>query len=359
MLTKKQIEEIREHLDRAQNPVFFFDNDVDGLVSFLLLQRYIERGKGVAVKSYPGLAKDYFRKVDELNADYIFILDKPIVDKEFFDEAEKFNIPVVWIDHHDIEEGVEIPKFVNYYNPLPNKKSKKDFYKNQMAGEPTSYLAYSVSRKKEDIWLAVCGCIGDRYFPNFYEEFMEKYSELGFESENPFDIFYKSKIGEMANLFNFALKDRISNVVNMSKFLMKVKSPSEVFEENKKNKSMHQRFEQINAKYQKLLTRANIVAENSGKILFFKFGGDLSIASDLSNELNYLYPDKITVVAFDNGYKMNISMRGENVRDLISKAMKNLENSTGGGHRNAVGGTVRAEDFEKFKDKLEKLVITK
>lgn len=357
MLIKKQIEEIREHLDKAQNPVFFFDNDVDGLIAFLLLQRYIGRGKGVAIKSYPGMTKDYFRKVEELNSDYIFILDKPIVDKEFFDEVEKINIPVVWMDHHKLDEGVEVPKFVNYYNSMLNKKSKKDFYKGQSTAEPTSYLAYMVSRKKEDIWLAVCGCIGDRYFPDFYTEFMKKYSELGLNSENPFDIFYKSKIGAMANLFNFALKDRISNVVSMSKFLMKVKSPSEVFEENKKNMSMHKRFEQINAKYQKILLRAKIVAENSGKILFFKFGGDLSISSDLSNELNYLYPDKIVVVAFDNGYKMNISMRGNDVRDLIAKAINGLENATGGGHKNAVGGSVRAEDFEKFKENLEKLVI--
>ena len=50
MLTQKQIDEVREHLDKAQNPLFFFDNDNDGLTSFLLLRRFIDRGKGVAVK---------------------------------------------------------------------------------------------------------------------------------------------------------------------------------------------------------------------------------------------------------------------------------------------------------------------
>ena len=84
MLTKKQIDEIRQHLDKAQNPVFFFDNDPDGLCSFLLLQRYIERGKGVPIKSFPELTEDYFRKVNELNADYIFILDTPVVSQDFF-----------------------------------------------------------------------------------------------------------------------------------------------------------------------------------------------------------------------------------------------------------------------------------
>ena len=71
MLTQKQIKEIKEHLEKAQNPVFFFDNDSDGLCSFLLLSRWMNRGKGVAVKSFPDLNEGYFRKVDELNADYI------------------------------------------------------------------------------------------------------------------------------------------------------------------------------------------------------------------------------------------------------------------------------------------------
>ena len=48
MLSEKQMQELKEHLDRAQNPLFFFDNDADGLCSFLLLARYIGRGKGVA-----------------------------------------------------------------------------------------------------------------------------------------------------------------------------------------------------------------------------------------------------------------------------------------------------------------------
>ena len=120
MLTQKQISQIKEHLDRAQNPLFFFDNDQDGLCSFLLLQRYIRRGKGIPVRSFPDLDVSYFKRIMELNADYIFILDKPVVSEEFLKEVKKVNIPVVWIDHHEIQE--EIPKFVDYYNPLLNKE---------------------------------------------------------------------------------------------------------------------------------------------------------------------------------------------------------------------------------------------
>jgi single-stranded DNA-specific DHH superfamily exonuclease len=139
MLTKKQVEEIKEHLEKAQNPLFFFDNDNDGLCSFLLLQRYIGRGKGIPIKSFPELTPDYFRKIRELNADYIFILDKPVISKEFFKEVEQINVPIVWIDHHIIDKK-NIPDFVNYYNPLLNN--------NGTTVEPTTYLCYQVSQKK-------------------------------------------------------------------------------------------------------------------------------------------------------------------------------------------------------------------
>lgn len=89
MLTKEQMQEIREHLNNSQNPVFFFDNDQDGLCSFLLLQKYLGRGKGFPIKTSPALTKDYLRKVDEFNSDYVFVLDKPEISEDFVTEIEK------------------------------------------------------------------------------------------------------------------------------------------------------------------------------------------------------------------------------------------------------------------------------
>src|SRR3989344_7858184 len=103
MLTSKQIEEVREHLNKAGNPVFYFDNDADGLCSFLLLSRFIGRGKGVAVRSYPNLDKGYARKAMELGADYVFVLDKPTLSEEFVSAIAEMNLPMVWIDHHDVD----------------------------------------------------------------------------------------------------------------------------------------------------------------------------------------------------------------------------------------------------------------
>ncbi len=344
MLTSTQIKEIKEHLEKAQNPVFYFDNDPDGLCSFLLLQKYIGRGKGVPIKSFPGLSTDLFRKISELNADYVFILDKPVVSEEFFKEVEQINIPIVWIDHHEIPK--EIPEFVNYYNPFLNK---------QKNAEPVTALCYQISQRKEDLWLGVIGCISDKFYPDFYPEFLEKYPELGSKSKNAFEILYKSQIGKISRMFAFGLKDRTTNVINMLKFLMKAKNPSDVLEENSKNYLMYTRFEEINKKYEKFLEKASN-QENSEKLLFFQYGGDLSISSELSNELSFKFPKKIIVVAYFTGVKANISVRGENIREKVLKSIEGLEGATGGGHEDAVGVRVRIDDLDKFRKKFEELI---
>ena len=347
MFTKKQINEIKNHLSKAQNPLFFFDNDPDGLCSFLLLQRFIGRGKGVAIKTFPELSAEYFRKVNELNADYIFVLDKPLISDEFFKEAMQINIPVVWIDHHETNVK-KIPKFVNYYNPLLNSSK---------TNEPVTYLCYKITNKKDDLWIAAAGCISDRYVPDFYSEFEKAYPDLSVSSDSSdaAEIYYNSQLGKIIKLFSFALKDRTSNVVSMLKFLMKVKTPYEILEENNKNYLMYKRLREIDKKYKKLLHKAIDSAGNKN-LLFFQYGGDLSISSDLANELRYKFQDKIISVAYLSGEKVNLSLRGEKVRELALSAIKDLKGATGGGHEKAVGVKVRLEDLKQFREKLEELI---
>jgi len=343
MLTKKEVLQIREHLDRAQNPVFFFDNDPDGLCSFLLLQRYIGRGKGVPIRSFPGMSVDYFRKVGELNADYIFILDKPVVSKEFFDEVEKVNIPVVWIDHHKIDKKT-VPKFVSYYNSALGKARKC---------EPVTYLCQKITNKKEDLWLGVVGCISDRFVPDFYNKFTKSYPDLSINSKEAFEILYKSQIGIIIRMFCFALKDKTTSVMQMIRFLISVKTPYEVLEESSKNRDMHIRFKQISKKSEKFIEKAKLGADE-GNILFFQYSGDLSISADLSNELTYLFPDKIIVVIFTSGIKANVSVRGNKIKEMVLKSIEGLEGATGGGHENAVGAQVKIGGLEEFKERMRK-----
>jgi single-stranded DNA-specific DHH superfamily exonuclease len=347
-LTKKQISEIREHLEKAQNPLFLFDNDQDGLCSFLLLQRYIKRGKGFPVKNSRSSGSDYIRKINEFGSDYIFILDVPEFSEEFFTEVRKFNIPIVWIDHHDTEKK-KIPAFANYYNPFFNKKN---------SNEPVTFLCWEIVKKvrKEDLWLGVIGCISDSFVPDFYDDFKKDNPELSLDKKgiSAFDIFYGSEIGKISRILGFGLKDKTSNVIMMVKFLMKSKGPYDILHENKDNKSFHKRFVEIDKKYTALIKKAKQEVSVDYKFVFFKYAGDTSMSSEISNGLSYLFPKKYIFVAYTNGAKVNISARGNNVRDKVLNIIENLENATGGGHENAVGAQIQKEDLKKFEDMVLK-----
>lgn len=345
MLTQKQISKIREHAEKAQNPLFFFDNDNDGLCSFLLLQRFLGRGKGVAIKSFPDLNISYYRKVVELKPDYIFILDKPFVSREFLEKAKQDNIPIVWIDHHLIDKPED--KEIDYYNTHHEDNNN----------EPVSYICYKVTNKKEDIWLAIIGCISDCYLPDFFEEFNKKYPDLSKKDpKSAFDLLYSTEIGKIARILDFSLKDTTTNVINMLRFMTRVKNPLDILEENNKTKQILRRYEQINTKYQELMEKAR--KQKGDKLLYFQYGGKLSLSANLSNQLIYEFPKKIVVVAYLNKDIANISIRGNDkeILGLTLEAIKGIEGATGGGHKYATGAKMNVSSVPIFKERIEKLV---
>jgi single-stranded DNA-specific DHH superfamily exonuclease len=333
--------EARELLHASQNPVFFFDNDPDGLASFLLLRRYIGRGKGVAIKSFPDLNAGYVRKLYEFKPDYIFILDKPLIAKEFVDVALQLGIKIVWIDHHPLQEH----KNIFYFNPLASAPE---------SNEPTAYWAYKIAGKSEDLWIAMIGCISDWFLPEFSPEFFRQYQDLFADVKTPAKALYETQLGRIAKILSFALKDKTSNVIRMIKFLVDAKTPYEVLEENAKTKSIYHRFEQINRKYTKLLEKAKGMA--SKKLVFFQYSGDLSISGELANELFYLFPDKTVAVAYIKGNSAQISLRAaHDIREKTAKAMQGIEGRSGG-HRNACAANIAVSDLLKFRDNLKKLI---
>ena len=144
------------------------------------------------------------------------------------------------------------------------------------------------------------------------------------------------------------LKDSTSNIVKLQNFLISAKGPEEVFEESGKNYDFRKKHKEIEKKYNSLL---GIAKENiEGNLLFFEYGGDLSISSELSNRLSYLYPEKYIVISFNKGNVSNLSLRGKNVRAVLLKVLKKFEDATGGGHRDAVGAKIKTEDLGEFKD---------
>lgn len=333
MLSQIQLKEIRESLENSQNPLFFFDNDVDGLCSFLIMQRFLGRGRGISIKSFPELDRSYYKKVEELNADTVFILDKPLVDILFLKDLEERNIPVVWIDHHEME-SIEFPTNVRYYNSFPS-------------AEPVTYLSYQVTKKKEDLFLAMIGCIGDVYLPDFAKEFTEKNPDLFNLNIPVFDSLFLTEIGKAVRLLNFALKDTVTNVVNMIRYLSQITNIYEILQESNKSKTFHLRAKQLEKIHNKLVQKAenNLTEE---KLFVFTYSGDTAMSADLANWLYFKHKDKMVIVAFRKQDKLSVSLRGKEAKKILFKITKKIPEISGGGHDEACGAQVPTDLFEKF-----------
>lgn len=345
MLNEKQVREIREHLEKAQNPLFYYDNDADGLCSFVILRKFIDRGKGVAVRSFPDLNASYARKAQELNSDYVFVLDKPELSKEFVEEIDNLGLPIVWIDHHNVEAGdfEKDAKNLFIYNPARGGFGDKGDY-------PTTYMAYQISRKKEDAWLGVIGCIADHHFPDFVDDFKEKYPEFWGDVKGSFEAYYQTELGKIAMMLNFGLKDSVTNVVRLQNFLISCKGPADVLQEVPANYSLRKKYNEVKKKYDVLVERAKSFAR--GKLIFFEYSGELSISSEIANAISYVYPGKYVVIAYKKGEVSNLSLRGKNVKKILENVLDEV-GGTGGGHEDAVGARINTRELGRFKEILE------
>lgn len=346
MLSEKELDEIRTLLQKSQNPLFFFDNDVDGLASFLLLSRFLQRGKGVVIKSYPDLNVTYIRKLHEIKSDTVFILDKPLVAPEFLEACKQLSLPVVWIDHHQPQQK-DFVKDLYYFNPLSSSKTS----------EPVSFLCYSSTKKKDDEWIAMLGCLADYFLPEFAKEFAKTYSDIFTYHKNPAEILFNTEFGKLVKILAFSLKDSTSNVLRMMRFMQKVSNPYTILnKETRDAQFVYSRYERINRKYSKLIEKAKKIGKKSKRVLFFSYSGDLSISADIANELLYYFPGKLIVVAYLSGSKANVSLR-DNTLDLrifLDKVMEGIE-GTYGGHKAACGATIASSDLSRFKERIFKL----
>jgi len=343
MLTPDQLEEIRQKLETSQNPLFFYDNDVDGLCSFLILRRALDRGKGVAIKSFPDLKAQYTKKVDELNPDAIIILDKAELSEEFASYVEEKNIPMIWIDHHETKTTKDTVQKTSYFTSHPS-------------AEPVSYIAQKIFNRPQDLWLAVIGCIGDVYLPSFAEKFAEENPDLLTQNPDAFTLLQTTTIGKIARMLNFGLMDTTTNIINLTKYLFKATNPYDILEENSYTKQFHKRVNQLEEFFQKQIQKAESQVDKNSSVIFFTYSGNTSMSSEISNRLAFNYKDKLIIVAFLRPEKANISIRGQRALEITKAATKDILGATGGGHEEATGAMVPISDFERFKSNIKKLL---
>ncbi|MCC7574438.1 hypothetical protein KO361_02510 [Candidatus Woesearchaeota archaeon] len=333
MITEQEIQEIRTKLKESAKPLFFFDDDADGVTSFVMMYKLAGDGKGVCVKGKPTLEAEYIRKVEEYSPDRVFILDKPIVEQEFLDQVTQ---EVIWLDHHPVQDN----KNVKYYNP--RKKNDED-------NRPTSYWAYQVCKElPEALWLAGIGVVGD-WSLALKEELNKEYPDLLPENiTSAPEALFKTKLGELVKIIDFNLKGTTTQVMQSIKILTRIESPYEILEQSSpKGKYLYKKYAAIKEKYDSLKKGVEVTEE---PIIFFKYTDNkLAISSMLSNELLFENPDKIIIVAREKSNELMLSIRSTNINvsEILKESLTGT-NGYGGGHDNACGACINKDGFETF-----------
>lgn len=342
MLKDKEVEEIKEILDKTENPLIYYDDDCDGLCSYLLLKNYLKKGKGVVVKSLPILDVVFLRKFKETSPDFVFIVDMPLVSQEFINEI---NVPIIWIDHHPLVER----KGVRYYNSMKWSNGHED---------STTSLCYQIV--KGPLWIAMVGSVADWRIPSFKEEFLKQYPDLfNEEITNPGDGIYKTKLGELIKIFSSILKGSTTDVNKLVSVLSKIESPYEILnKETSRGKFIYKYYESINKHYDILLKEALKSVDENEKLIAFTYSGKkYSFSSELSNELIYRYPEKVVLIAREKDGEMKVSLRGGKVSltEIAKKASEGLDGRIGG-HEYAAGGNFKKKDFVIFLQRVKELI---
>src|SRR3989338_5534081 len=333
MLTPKEVQFVREELASAKNPLFFYDDDADGLASFLILYRIHREGKGAILKTSSILDERSLRKVEELNPDKIFVLDIPVISQEFIDQAKR---PIFWIDHHQPLSRTN----VHYYNPR---------IKDPDAYIPTTRMAWQISQAHEDLWIATIGCLADWHMPDFIDEFIAKYPHFLSQKTDLPTVVFKEPVSRLIKMLFFILKGPTSEIHKSIKILTKIKSPDEIFQQQTtKGKFIYKRFENINKKYEVLLDEAKKQVTRSKLFLFIYTEKQWSFTTNLANELTALYPKKVIVIARKKSGEMKCSIRAQTpISQALEQALVGI-NGRGGGHPTACGAVIKEEDWQQF-----------
>lgn len=326
----------KEFLLSCDRPLFFFDDDPDGLSSFLLLYRFTKRGRGMAIKGAQ-LKSSFKRQIESYQPDALVILDKASVEEDFFDDI---NIPVLWIDHHEVQQP---PKNVLYINSHHDKHDK-----------PTAWLAYQIV--KQDPWLATVGIVGDWQLPD--AKIRKQTQEILPDSiTKPQDALFASQAGELARVFAFNLKGSSKDIVSSIKMLSRINSPFELLDEkHAQARLLMKRYKQKKQEYESL--KQQVVVDVKDPLLVFEYSEDKnSFTAELSNELLYLYPEKCIVIARHRADRYVCSLRysQKNVENILQEVLR-ITGGNGGGHEHACGAQIPADQWKTFLEELRKRV---
>ncbi len=337
-LEEQAITDIRKRVQQAARPLVFFDDDADGLSSFLLTYQLNPNAIPLRAAMGPELKTDFIRYVDEHQPDLILVLDKPRANPEFFEEVRT---PTIWIDHHDptTQEPHTWPyNQLNYYNPLLSDEEDD---------RPVSYWMQQITTGP--LWLAAVGVTSD-WSNELLPALREAHPELLPATNDIQEVLFNSPLGDIIQVLNFSLKGRTRDINKNLKALTKIQEPQELLQASTKaSKQIHKHTKPLIKEYKNQLSQALQTPITDGLLVHVFRHVQQSFVADVANELLMRTEAEVIIVARSDDKRVNMSMRSheKELPPLLEEALAHVE-GYGGGHSNACGGSIVARDWPRF-----------
>lgn len=374
---KKKVEEIRELIGLAKEPIMFFDLDTDGSTSYLQLKRVFPKLKGFPmdkdIVKQKRVLENYF--TDDI--DLVIIFDIPFLTDEFLNLIKSKKI--IWTDHHPTND----PNLIEKYNIIHLNPLNYDKFDNR----PSCFLSYLITNNLNNLDLVALGSVSDFFllevfvdFYNFDRELFKRIFRISDEKRDEIFEFinkykfndkrvirrredyirflsYESGVGILKNFFDFICKlKEYSDTVKSFRLLEKMSLIDILAEISAAKTFPFEGYASILLEYKKRLSK--VLLENEEDFFIYEYRGKISFAKTLSEELNYKFTNsKVVGVCFrklgKDWYSCSFRGKGVIVNKVISDALSGL-NGRGGGHPYAAGVSIHKNDFAEFKKRILK-----
>ena len=377
---EKAVERIIKAIKEKENVTIYGDYDVDGITSITVLKSFLQ-DRGLEVSTYIpnrldegyGLNNSAIEKIAKAGCQLMITVDCGISAIEEIEYANSLGIETVITDHHETVE--ELP---NAFAVIDNKRKDSTYPFRELAGVGVVFkLIQAISIKlnlKEEEYLKyldiVCiGTISDivplvdenRVITKLGLMLVKQTKNIGLRAI--LQVSGYSKID--SNTISFGIAPRINACGRMGVaeealelFLSKnVNQVNELARKlNERNRVRQETEKEIFESAKRQIEEKNLNQSNT--IVVAGENWHHGVIGIVSSKITDMYFKPSILLSFEKdgiGKGSGRSIPGFDLHDALMKCNDCIEKF--GGHSMAIGITIKKENFEKLRDKLEKIAI--
>ncbi len=338
--------EFVQSLQKKDKIALLFHRDCDGISSALITNIAIEQIHGFQAKF--GFSLDYHEfgklipKLKAKKINKVILVDMGVDGKkEIIADLEACLEGLMVIDHHKVYADMNSDKTVfiksQFFSDLDGSKY------------PATKLCFDLFSQLTDLQkirtIACIGLLGDMGYDQWKTFFDQTEKETGQTKED------LAKLTELVASVETVWPRKFNNLY---KHLLKSKDPVTLWE-TKYAKCLIKLRQELD----KLFLEFNVQAERFPglDLIFFNLTSDYNIKTAIANKISVANPDQTVLIFETLGKNTHFSGRRQDFKvkmnELIEACIRDIPESSGGGHIPAAAGGIPSKYLDQFKENIK------